>query len=48
MLPKSGSVPSLVAGLTFGAILGVGAWLTSNDPRNYALITGNSFICVTL
>lgn len=36
----SGSIPSLVAGLSFGAILGVGAWQTSVNPRNYWLITG--------
>lgn len=36
----SGSIPSLIAGLSFGAILGFGAYQTSVNPRNYWLITG--------
>ncbi|XP_017487231.1 PREDICTED: transmembrane protein 14C-like [Rhagoletis zephyria] len=39
-----GSIPSLVAGLSFGAILGVGAWQTSVNPRNYWLITVTSLV----
>lgn len=43
-----GSVPSLVAGLTFGTILGIGAWLTSVNPRNYGLITVTSGVLAGL
>ena len=35
------SVYSLAAGLVFGGILGVGAYLTSVNPRNYHLTLGN-------
>jgi len=34
---KAGSVPSLIAGMTCGAILGFGAYQTSVDPNNYVL-----------
>ncbi|XP_043194776.1 transmembrane protein 14C-like isoform X2 [Amphibalanus amphitrite] len=34
---KAGSVPSLVAGLGFGAALAVGAQQVSADPANYHL-----------
>lgn len=37
---KAGSVPSLVAGLVFGSILGVGAYLTSVNPSHYHLTLG--------
>ena len=41
---KAGSIPSLAAGLTFGGILGVGAYLTSVDPNNYYLTAGTSAV----
>ncbi|ENN70261.1 transmembrane protein 14C isoform X3 [Dendroctonus ponderosae] len=34
---KAGSVPSLVAGCTFGTVLGIGAYYTSRNPENYGL-----------
>lgn len=37
---KAGSVPSLIAGLGFGAVLGVGAYFTSANPRHYHLLLG--------
>lgn len=39
-----GSVPSLAAGLTFGAILGYGALLTSQDPPRPLLQVGTSMV----
>jgi uncharacterized membrane protein (UPF0136 family) len=41
---KAGSIPSLVAGLGFGSVLGVGAYMTSVDPDNYYLTMGTSAI----
>ncbi|XP_055629021.1 transmembrane protein 14 homolog [Toxorhynchites rutilus septentrionalis] len=41
---KAGSVPSLAAGLTFGAILGYGALLTSQDPPRPLLQVGTSLV----
>lgn len=34
---KAGSVPSLMAGLVFGALASIGAYQTSQDPHNYYL-----------
>nr|XP_006004485.1 PREDICTED: transmembrane protein 14C [Latimeria chalumnae] len=31
---NKGSVPSLVAGLVFGSVAGLGAYQTSQDPKN--------------
>ncbi|RWS27766.1 RNA polymerase II-associated factor 1-like isoform 1 [Leptotrombidium deliense] len=39
---KAGSIPSLMAGLTFGSVLGVGTYMTSNNPDNYHLTLGTS------
>ncbi|OTF80371.1 transmembrane protein 14C-like protein [Euroglyphus maynei] len=39
---KAGSVPSLIAGLGFGAVLGIGAYFTSVNPRNYHLLLASS------
>ncbi|KAH0539364.1 transmembrane protein 14C [Cotesia glomerata] len=39
---KSKSIPSLAAGLLFGTILGFGAYQTSQDPRNCAVLLGSS------
>ncbi|XP_014295831.1 transmembrane protein 14C isoform X2 [Microplitis demolitor] len=39
---KSKSIPSLAAGLLFGTILGYGAYQTSQDPRNCAVLLGSS------
>ncbi|XP_001658052.2 transmembrane protein 14 homolog [Aedes aegypti] len=41
---KAGSVPSLAAGVTFGAILGYGAFLTSQDPSRPLLQVGTSLV----
>lgn len=41
---KAGSVPSLVAGLTFGGLLGLGTYLTSVNPQNYYLTAGTSAV----
>ena len=41
---KAGSIPSLAAGLTFGGILGIGAYLTSVNPANYYLTAGTSAV----
>ena len=45
---KAGSVPSLAAGLTFGGILGVGAYLTSMNPNNYYLTAATSAVLTGL
>ncbi|KPM08348.1 transmembrane protein 14C-like protein [Sarcoptes scabiei] len=37
---KAGSIPSLVAGLGFGTIIGIGSYMTSVNPRNYHLLLG--------
>lgn len=37
---KAGSVPSLIAGLIFGTLLGIGAYLTSVNPNHYHLTLG--------
>eukprot|EP00745_Piridium_sociabile_P024444 TRINITY_DN38694_c0_g1_i1.p1 TRINITY_DN38694_c0_g1~~TRINITY_DN38694_c0_g1_i1.p1 ORF type:complete len:113 (+),score=14.37 TRINITY_DN38694_c0_g1_i1:63-401(+) len=34
---KKGSVPSLAMGLACGGLMGVGAYQTTNDPRNVLL-----------
>ncbi|XP_026230361.1 transmembrane protein 14C-like [Anabas testudineus] len=39
---KAGSVISLVAGLVFGLLAAVGAYLTSQNPRNVWLSLGTS------
>ncbi|KAI1284979.1 Transmembrane protein 14C [Halotydeus destructor] len=39
---KAASIPSLAAGLTFGSVLGVGAYMTSVNPDNYYLTLGTS------
>ncbi|XP_010903863.1 transmembrane protein 14C [Esox lucius] len=39
---KAGSVTSLVAGLFFGALAGIGAYLTSRSPKNVWLSLGTS------
>lgn len=39
---KAGSVPSLIAGLAFGGILGFGAYQTSVNPNNYFVTYGTS------
>jgi len=41
---KAGSIPSLVAGLSFGSVLGVGAYMTSVNPENYYLSLGTSAV----
>jgi len=41
---KAGSIPSLVAGLSFGSVLGVGAYMTSVNPENYYLSFGTSAV----
>ena len=41
---SKGSIPSLVAGLTFGGVLGVGAYMTSVNPNNYYLTAGTSAV----
>jgi len=45
---KAGSIPSLVAGLSFGSVLGVGAYLTSVNPDNYYLTFGTSTVLGSL
>ena len=35
-----GSTVSLIMGLTFGGLSGYGAYLTSQDARNYGLLLG--------
>lgn len=37
---KAGSKPSLIAGLVFGGLLGVGTYMTSVDRNNYYLTLG--------
>ncbi|XP_030385136.1 transmembrane protein 14 homolog [Scaptodrosophila lebanonensis] len=39
---KAGSIPSLSAGLAFGALLGYGAYLNSQDPPRPLLQLGTS------
>ncbi|KAL8590440.1 hypothetical protein ACOMHN_011653 [Nucella lapillus] len=34
---KAGSLPSMVMGLMFGALIGVGACKTSKDPKNFSM-----------
>lgn len=41
---KAGSIPSLAAGLTFGTILGIGAYMTTINPNNYYLTAGTSAV----
>lgn len=43
-LAFSGSVPSLAAGLTFGALLGYGAFLSSNEPPRPLLQIGTALV----
>lgn len=45
---KAGSIPSLAAGLSFGSVLGVGAYLTSVNPNNYYLTFGTSAVLGSL
>lgn len=42
ILPFSGSIPSLMAGLAFGSLMGYGTYQTSNDPQNVNLSLGAS------
>jgi uncharacterized membrane protein (UPF0136 family) len=37
-----GSIPSLAAGLAFGAVIGLGAYHTSQDPKRYYVALGAS------
>lgn len=37
-----GSIPSLMAGLAFGSLMGYGTYQTSNDPQNVNLSLGTS------
>ncbi|KAF7662590.1 hypothetical protein LDENG_00231920 [Lucifuga dentata] len=39
---KAGSIASLVAGLVFGLLAAVGAYLTSQNPKNVWLLLGTS------
>ncbi|XP_071448320.1 transmembrane protein 14C [Hetaerina americana] len=41
---KAGSTPSLGAGLLFGSILCVGAYMTTQNPNNYYLSLGTSAV----
>merc|ERR1712029_512003 len=41
---KAGSKPSLIAGLIFGGLLGVGTYMTSVNPSNYYLTLGTSTV----
>uniref|UniRef100_A0A336L689 CSON003878 protein n=1 Tax=Culicoides sonorensis TaxID=179676 RepID=A0A336L689_CULSO len=41
---KAGSVPSLAAGLTFGVLLGVGAYYTSQSPPKPLLQLGTAAV----
>ncbi|XP_063705546.1 transmembrane protein 14 homolog [Culicoides brevitarsis] len=41
---KAGSIPSLAAGLTFGVILGVGAYYTSQSPPKPLLQLGTAAV----
>lgn len=41
---KAGSKPSLIAGLLFGGLLGVGTYMTSVDRNNYYLTLGKRAI----
>ncbi|XP_006792369.1 transmembrane protein 14C-like [Neolamprologus brichardi] len=46
---KAGSVTSLVAGLLFGVLAAVGAYLTSKNPRNVWLSAGTAgTLCVVM
>jgi len=45
---KAGSIPSLAAGLSFGSVLGIGAYLTSVNPDNYYLTFGTSAVLGSL
>lgn len=40
----AGSKPSLIAGLIFGGLLGVGTYMTSVNPSNYYLTLGTSTV----
>lgn len=41
---KAGSKPSLIAGLAFGTLLGVGTYMTSVNPDNFYLTLGTSTV----
>ncbi|KAK9511268.1 hypothetical protein O3M35_005855 [Rhynocoris fuscipes] len=45
---KSGSVPSLAAGLIFGTLIGVGAYQVSRNVENYQLSLGTSALLGTI
>ncbi|CAG0893371.1 unnamed protein product [Cyprideis torosa] len=46
---KAGSIPSLAAGLGFGALIAVAAWQTSHDPRDVRMMLGASgFLAVLM
>lgn len=50
-LPSTGSVPSLAAGLLFGLLAAVGAYLQSRNPQNVWLSLGEKvwvFFCSTV
>ncbi|XP_048255688.1 transmembrane protein 14C-like isoform X2 [Haliotis rufescens] len=39
---KAGSMPSLAMGVACGAVMGVGAYQTTNDPKNVSLSLATS------
>ena len=39
-----GSIPSLAMGLACGSLMGVGAYQTTNDPKNVTLSLGKSLL----
>jgi len=41
---KAGSKPSLIAGITFGSLLGIGTYMTSVNINNYHLTLGTSAV----
>nr|BAN20550.1 conserved hypothetical protein [Riptortus pedestris] len=45
---KSGSVPSLAAGILFGSAIGVGAYQFSKGPENYHMALGTSSVLAGL
>lgn len=40
----AGSMPSLAMGVACGAVMGVGAYQTTNDPKNVSLSLGKFFL----
>ncbi|KAK7501214.1 hypothetical protein BaRGS_00007699 [Batillaria attramentaria] len=41
---KAGSVPSLAMGLACGTLMGIGAYQTTNDPKNITLSLATSAV----